>query len=142
MQPMHEEIKAWLHKAYSDLLAARILIEHSALALGPAAFHCQQAAEKTLKAFLIFKAVGFDRVHNLVYLLDLCETVEPALAILRDAAESLTPYAVEVRYPGDMFEISAAEAQQALAATQMVWDYVLKLLPTELHPIITQGNSL
>ena len=77
MEPVFDEIKAWLDKASSDLLAAQILIEHSALALGPAAFHCQQTAEKVFKAFLIFKAVPFARVHNLVYLLDLCETAEP-----------------------------------------------------------------
>lgn len=131
MEPLSEEIQAWLDKANSDLLAAQILIEHSTLALGPAVFHCQQTAEKALKAFLIFKRVPFDRVHNLVYLLDLCETVEPSFAVLREAAESLTPYAVEVRYPGDMLEISLEEAQQALAAAQAVWRQVLSFLPWE-----------
>lgn len=67
MAPVSDEIRAWLNKASSDLLAAQILIKHSTLALGPAAFHCQQTAEKVLTAFLIFKAVPFDRVHNLVY---------------------------------------------------------------------------
>lgn len=142
MKPVPEEVKAWLYRAGSDLLAARILIEHSALALGPAAFHCQQAAEKALKAFLVYKGVLFDRVHNLVYLLDLCETIEPDFAALRDAAERLTPYAVEVRYPGDTLEISIEEARQALAAAQMTWGYVLKFLPPELYPTILQENTL
>jgi len=142
MQPMDEEIQAWLNKANRDLLAAQILIRHSTLALGPAAFHCQQTAEKALKAFLLFKRVPFDRVHNLVYLLDLCEIVEPDFAALRDAAESLTPYAVEVRYPGDVLEISVEEARRALAAAQMIWNYVLKLLPPELYPAMPQENSL
>jgi len=142
MKPAPEEVKAWLHKAASDLLAARILIEHSTLALGPAAFHCQQAVEKALKAFLVYKGVLFDRVHNLVYLLDLCETIEPDFAALRDAAERLTPYAVEVRYPGDILELPVQEAQQALTAAQMVWDYVLQLLPPELYPTISQENTL
>ena len=39
-----EEVRAWLNKAYADLIAAKVLIAHSQLALGPAAFHCQQAA--------------------------------------------------------------------------------------------------
>jgi HEPN domain-containing protein len=142
MVPVSDEIKAWLHKANSDLIAAQILIEHSALALGPAAFHCQQTAEKVLKAYLIFKTVSFDRVHNLVYLLDLCETVEPSLAVLREAAERLTPYAVEVRYPGELLEISTEEAQQALAAAQLVWNHVSKFLPGELYPPIPQENPV
>lgn len=141
MAPVSDEIKAWLNKAHGDLLAAQILTEHSTLALGPAAFHCQQTAEKVLKAFLIFKTMSFDRVHNLVYLLDLCETVDPGFAALREAAERLTPYAVEVRYPGDMPEISIEEASQALVAAQAVWDYVRELLPGEFYPSIYQEGS-
>ena len=142
MEPIFDEIKAWLHKANSDLFAAQILVEHSTLALGPAAFHCQQTAEKAFKAFLIFKAVPFDRVHNLVYLLDLCETVEPDFATLHKAAESLTPYAVEIRYPGDSLEISLEEAHQALTAAKAIWDKVLSFIPSELHPSIPQDSPI
>lgn len=142
MEPVFDEIKAWLNKASSDLYAAQILVKHSTLALGPAAFHCQQTAEKVFKAFLIFKAMPFDRVHNLVYLLDLCETVEPSLATLREAAESLTPYAVEVRYPGNMLEISTEEARQALAAAKAIWDKVLSFIPCELHPSMPWNSSV
>lgn len=49
MNPFPDEVRAWLHKANSDLLSAQILVEHSPLVLGPAAFHCQQAVEKTLR---------------------------------------------------------------------------------------------
>ena len=136
MRPVSEEVKAWLYKAGSDLLAAQILIGHSEFALGPAAFHCQQAAEKTLKAFLISRAVPFDRVHSLVYLLDLCEVEEPTLATLREETERLSPYAVEIRYPGDIIEISAEAARQAFAAARAVWRKVLHLVPAELHPQI------
>jgi hypothetical protein len=40
MNPLVDEVQAWLGKASSDLLAARILVEHSPLVLSPAAFHC------------------------------------------------------------------------------------------------------
>ena len=142
MGPVFDEIKAWLNKAGSDLLAAKILVEHSTLALGPAAFHCQQTAEKVFKAFLVLKAVPFDRVHNLVYLLDLCETAEPDFAALRKAAESLTPYAVEIRYPGDSLEISLEEAHQALTAAKAIWDKVLSFIPCELHPSMPWNSSV
>lgn len=142
MAPIFDEVKAWLNKASSDLCAAQILVEYSTLALGPAAFHCQQTAGKALKAFLIFKMVSFDRVHNLVYLLDLCETAAPGFATLREAAERLTPYAVEVRYPGDMLEVSTEEARQALVAAQAIWNQVLSLLPRALHPSITRDSSV
>lgn len=141
MDPLSEEVKAWLYKASSDLLAARVLVEHSPLVLGPAAFHCQQAAEKALKAFLVWRSVPFEKVHSLVYLMDLCEAEEPAFASLREETESLSPYAVEIRYPGDVPEISLEEARQALAAAEAVWNFVLDLLPRELWPSTPMRDS-
>ena len=140
MNPVPEEVRSWLSKASSDLLSARILVEQSPLVLGPAAFHCQQAAEKTLKAFLVSRSVPFDRVHSLVYLVDLCEAKEPRFSSTREAAENLSPYAVEIRYPGDVPEISRDEARQALAAAEAVMDLVLGLLPPELRLSVSQGG--
>jgi HEPN domain-containing protein len=114
MNPVPDEVREWLQKAKSDLLSARILIEHQPPVLDTASFHCQQAVEKMLKAFLVWEAIPFERVHSLNYLLDLCEEVEPGWASLRDRAETLAPYAVEIRYPGEMMEVPPAEAQEAL----------------------------
>jgi HEPN domain-containing protein len=133
MNPLLDEARAWLRKARSDVLSARILVEHSPLVLGPAAFHCQQAAEKTLKAFLIWRSVPFERVHSLIYLMDLCEAQEPAFASLREETESLAPYAVEIRYPGDAPEISLDEARRAVAGAEAVWRFVIALLPPDLQ---------
>ncbi len=132
MPVLPEEVRAWLSKAYIDLVAAQVLIEHSRLALGPAAFHCRQAAEKALKAYLIWSSVSFDRVHNLVYLTDLCEMEAPGFRSLRDETEHLVPYAVEIRYPGDVLPVTLDEAREALAAAEAVWVFVLAELPPDL----------
>ena len=141
MNPLLDEVRAWLHRAREDLLSARILVEHSALVLGPAAFHCQQAVEKTLKSFLVWRSVSFERVHSLVYLMDLCEAEEPGFASLREETERLAPYAVEIRYPGDAPEISLEEARKALAGAEAVWEFVLGFFPRELHFPISKGDS-
>ena len=133
MNPRLEEAREWLQKAKSDLLSAQILIRHDPPVLDTASFHCQQAVEKLLKAFLVWKAVPFEKVHSLTYLLDLCELKEPGFASLREGVEALTPYAIEVRYPGEVMEVSPEEAQEALATAEAVWDFVLKLLPGEIH---------
>ena len=127
-----DEMKEWLQKAKNDLLSARILIDHDPPVFDTASFHCQQAVEKVLKAFLIWNVVPFEKVHSLNYLLDLCETVEPRLASVRKGAETLAPYAVEIRYPGERVEVSPEEAQNALATAGTIWDFVLNLLPYEL----------
>jgi HEPN domain-containing protein len=49
-----EETFAWLAKADEDLRAARVLIDVREPLLETAIFHCQQAAEKAFKAFLVW----------------------------------------------------------------------------------------
>jgi HEPN domain-containing protein len=134
MNPGVDEIKEWLQKARNDLLSARILMQHDPPVLDTASFHCQQAVEKVLKAFLVWKAMPFEKVHSLTYLLDLCQEQEPGFASVRERAETLAPYAIEIRYPGAVMEISQQEAEEALAIAEMMWDFVLRLLPDETHP--------
>jgi HEPN domain-containing protein len=132
MTPQPDEVQAWLQKASTDLLSARILLEHTPPVLETACFHCQQDVEKVLKAFLVWQAAPFEKVHSLPYLLDLCEVQDPVWASLRERAETLAPYAVEVRYPSGMTEIPPAEAAETLATAEAVWEFALNLLPSEL----------
>ena len=132
MNQVLDEVKEWLQKARNDLLSAQILTEHNPPVLDTASFHCQQSVEKMLKAFLVWKTVPFEKVHSLNYLLDLCEEVEPEWGSLREKAETLAPYAVEIRYPGEVIEVSLEEAQEALYTAKAVRDFVLNLLPSEL----------
>ncbi len=117
------------------------MVAHGAIVLDVAVFHCQQAAEKALKAFLVWQTVPFDRVHNLTYLLDLCEVENGDFAALREVAENLTPYAVEVRYPGERLRLSAEDVVEALTGAEAVWNFVLKFLPTELCLSVTEETT-
>jgi HEPN domain-containing protein len=63
-------------------------------------FHCQQAAEKYLKAQLQEIGLAVPRTHDLEILLDLLLPNDSTLAPLRRALRSLTRYAVGFRYPG------------------------------------------
>jgi HEPN domain-containing protein len=57
MPPTTEQVVEWLVKAERDLMSAEILLDHEPLVLDTACFHCQQAAEKALKAFLVWQTV-------------------------------------------------------------------------------------
>ena len=57
----------WLDKALLDLQAARILMTWNGDACN-IAFHCQQAIEKALKGYLLFKTGRHFDGHNLTYL--------------------------------------------------------------------------
>jgi len=55
------DTKAWLKKAVNDLRAALLVMEANPPLLEDAVFHCQQAAEKSFKAFLTFHDKPFQR---------------------------------------------------------------------------------
>jgi HEPN domain-containing protein/predicted nucleotidyltransferase len=65
-----------------------------------ACFHCQQAAEKYLKALLQECGLAVPRTHDLEDLLDLLLRRDATLGPLRRGLASLTRFAVEYRYPG------------------------------------------
>ncbi|MFC1713403.1 HEPN domain-containing protein, partial [Candidatus Poribacteria bacterium] len=131
MNPELGEVGEWLQRAKNDLLSAQILLQHDPPVLETACFHCQQTVEKALKAFLVWKQIPFEKVHSVVYLLDLCEVQEPGFTSLRDRAEALAPYAVEIRYPGQTVDISQEAAREAVVIAEAVWDFVLNLIPDQ-----------
>ena len=58
-------VRQWIEKAEEDLLVAHQLFDAESTALGTIGFHCQQAVEKFLKAFLIYHSLEPERTHNL-----------------------------------------------------------------------------
>jgi HEPN domain-containing protein len=113
---------AWLRKADSDLANAELCLA-AGKALDTACFHCQHAAEKTLKAYLMAKGVAFPFIHDLKRLLGCCSSVDPAFDGLTPAALLLTPFAVLTRYD-DAFWPDSEEVKAALEAAREVRRFV------------------
>jgi HEPN domain-containing protein len=131
------EIRQWLTKAAHDLDSARRLLEGDEPLLDTAVFHCQQAAEKSLKAYLTFCDEPFEKIHTLSVLVTQCERYDATFAQLQEAAVTLTPYAVRFRYPGDVLAPFPEEAHYALELAQQVYEFVLARLPQEVYPDAT-----
>lgn len=127
--PRLELARQWMRKAHHDLLTAERMAQPEAVP-DIVVFHCQQAAEKALKAYLTWRDRPFRRTHELGDLLVECIALEPAFAILKEAADTLTPYAVDPRYPGeDAGMPSADEMDEALPLAQQVMTFVGGCLP-------------
>ncbi len=122
-----EAAGAWLQKAESDLVAAQLCLS-AGQALDAACFHCQQAAEKSLKAWLIAREVEFPFVHDLGKLLTLCAKVDPEFERLRGVALSLAPFAVEMRYDAEFWP-TASDTTEALEAAQAIHRIVVERWP-------------
>jgi len=109
---------AWLRKADSDLANAGLCLA-AGQSLDTACFHCQQAAEKSLKAYLVAKRAKVPFIHDLKRLLDDCSQLDPAFDALAADSLRLTPYAVATRYD-DAFWPEPEEVQEALKSARAI----------------------
>lgn len=131
-----EWVRSWLTKAHSDLRSARLLATLDEAAADTTVFHCQQAAEKSLKGYLAFRDQPLERTHDLDRLLELAAGLESAFASIETQADVLNPYATAYRYPSTLeYPLpSVAEVKTALDYAQAIYDFVLALIPEDCLP--------
>ena len=98
-------VRQWITKADQDFAAAEIILQNGLQLQFVIAFHAQQAVEKYLKAILVRHQVYFPKTHDIGKVLDLLGMCEPTVAAALQEATLLTPFGVEVRYPGDTPEV-------------------------------------
>ena len=102
-----ELVAAWMAKATSDLETARLLIREKRRLLDVAVYHCQQAAEKAIKAWLTEHDIIFPKTHSLEDLVELCTPSAPVFEQIVKQAAELTPFGFEFRYPGQWSVVSS-----------------------------------
>jgi HEPN domain-containing protein len=108
----------WLRYARSDLALAQVPAGKGIL-LETLCYHLHQAAEKSIKAVLVSRAIPFPKTHNLKILLELV----PPTCTVPDAVQQsvvLTAYAVMSRYPGEYEPVTDEEYRTALALAKAV----------------------
>lgn len=119
---------AWQRKAASDLTAAETCLQ-AGRGLDAACFHCQQAAEKALKAFLISRDKEYPRTHDLRRLITLCAKVDQKFKSLEAVARRLNPYAVDFRYEPDFWP-EAELVSSLIADARAVMDFAAAHIAT------------
>ena len=96
-----EFVLPWIEKAENDFSAARYLAENMyPPPIEIVCFHCQQAAEKYSKAFLVLNDKEPPRTHDLIELAKLCSNLNSDFTLLLPKCEYLLPFATRMRYPG------------------------------------------
>jgi HEPN domain-containing protein len=87
-------------------------------------FHCQQAVEKCLKAFLVLHDIEPPRSHDLLYLKTKCQSMERPPEIDDTILSRLNFYAVEHRYPGEI-DLDESEVFSDLEKTSLLVEELL-----------------
>lgn len=127
--------KEWLDFADMDYQSAKFLMQMRPIPLEIICYHCEQAAEKMLKGFLVYHNVDVPKTHDLVQLSELCSGISPEFDEISEICLDLSPYAVQVRYPFHI-ELEEADMRSALKDCQTVLDFIEKKLTFEQDHVI------
>ena len=127
-------VQSWLVKSQHDLMSAERLAEGEAPLLDTAVYHCQQAAEKALKGFLVYHDWRFQKTHDLSLLLVEAGRFTQDFVPLDSAAGPLTRGGIVFRYPEAQMEPTQAEYEQAFQDASAFFSIALTLIPDEAHP--------
>lgn len=119
--------REWLRYAENDLTAARFLFGMKPLSPEIICFHCQQATEKALKAFLAYHGTNVPKTHDLMNLNELCSAHKKDIELLVEQCIALNDYAVVIRYP-DESHIEERDAHKALKDAVIIFNNIQERL--------------
>ncbi len=129
MSPKEELVKEWLTLDDDDLRIAELTMKDSEPVYWAVAFHCQQAAEKSLKAFLAYNEYHVEKTHDIEFLVKLCMKILPEMEQFIETGAALSEYAVDTRYPATRFKITKIKAEKAMETARNIFESVLNALP-------------
>lgn len=125
MKVQYEQALLFLKKAKEDEALLDEVIESEKVSNEIFGFHCQQSAEKSLKALLSALAVEFRKTHDLRELLDLLlDNAWPIPPHLSDI-DVLTPYGTFFRY-GSLDEETPFDRESAMKLVQELREWIEK----------------
>ena len=111
--------KEWIIKSQNDLKSAQILFKEN----GPTSslcFHCHQSIEKILKSFLLFNKNEFPKMHDIIYLLNLCEKIDKSLKSFKKEVSFLNRY-----YPPEITIYLKKECHKAIKYTEKITQFII-----------------
>lgn len=117
------DAKEWLSYAENDLGVAEHLFKtYYPKPLSIIGFHCQQAAEKAVKALIVLYGSqgGIPKKHDVFLLLNQIKNMVDIDAKFYDYADILAPYGIAVRYPNEL----TLEEYHAEKAIRMAREFV------------------
>lgn len=131
MREPSEIPKNWIEKADHDLGTAKIIYTNIPEYFDIISFHCQQAAEKYLKAILVFSNINFDKKHDLLYLLDLMTDTIEIDSIFIENAFKLNNFAVQIRYPNFVINPTNEELELNISYAESFRNFAIGILGIE-----------
>lgn len=129
-----EDTRKWLEFAHKDFEVGKDLLRKGKEYWDYAMFHFQQSVEKALKAFLVWHDQPLKKIHDLGTLGQMCVSIDPTMDKFLQTVDSLSRYAVDARYPGELInDISVQQSKDATFLAHQILAEVVQRLPKEVQ---------
>lgn len=114
----------WMENASEDIYVADILLDNEKCR-NSCAFHCQQAIEKALKAYLLLLSGKLMDGHNLTWLCRQALKYDGQFEEYFDESSSLNRYYIETRYPADIpLKLTKDEINRIFNMAKDMYDFI------------------
>ena len=121
-------VAAWMQKASHDLETAERALHGGHPITDTAAYHCHQAAEKALKAFLASRFEPLLKTHDLMDLLTRCAAADARFADWADRIAELAAFGTVLRCPSVDADASVGDVTQALQTARPFCGFVSSIV--------------
>ena len=121
--PTHERCESLINISKRDLRSAKILSKDANPEVENSCYHCQQSAEKALKAYLIHNNVLYKFTHNLDILCTDCFNIDDTFISIRTHCNILNSYSSETRYL-DNCPLTEKDMNEAIELAEEVLNFV------------------
>jgi HEPN domain-containing protein len=126
-------VKKWFSNASEDLRGATVLHQLAPteyMKLVP--YLCQQAAEKSIKAYLTYRKIKFEKTHDIGRLAALILPFHPELDLQLKEASRLSIFALQFRYPDSGGEPTIKDSEFSIRVAKGVFDKMTALVSRDL----------
>jgi HEPN domain-containing protein len=111
----------WIDFSKNDLAVASHLNEvFRPMPMNTICWLCQQSVEKALKAILAYHDVKIPKTHDIGLILKSTEKLEPGVSLDSKIADKITIFAVESRYPDNVFDFTNEDVELGLKYAERI----------------------
>jgi HEPN domain-containing protein len=120
---------SWITKGDRDLALVQDMLPNLATYPDLICYHCQQAAEKHLKALLLHHGQKVKKTHDLEELMDLLAPFETSISPEHyNNAVKINDYAMLTRYPSMTSDPSEADVLEAVECAKFFRSFAVGVL--------------
>ena len=132
----------WVERAGEDMIVAGILMRDDRC-YKSSAFHCQQAIEKALKAYILLNTGDLVDGHNISWLCKKAMRLDSKFYEWLDESAVLNKCYIETRYPTDWpFDVSEEDIKVAYKMALDMFEFICRQVDEDVDDMENNGYDV